>query len=363
MAKKEEHILEDEILQDDELLDTDVEEFVDQDEEDLEEAELDTQASGSPAAATLAPNSKPAKTKAEMMAHVMNAMDGMSGGDMLKFFELSMAQAAKANETIDANQAAKNQATIAAKAKPVAEDLEAIFGDSEELSEEFQERVSTLFEAAVSARLMVEKAQLEEEFASKLEEQVEEISTELVENVDKYLDYVSQKWLEENKVAVENSLRSELVESFITDLGKLCKSYNFQLPEGQDEVIEQLVSRVDELEEALNESEKSNMGLSESVLELQKEVIVEQLADEVGPINYKKFKALAENIEFDGDAEKFSKKLSYIKEGFFDSKPKAASTQIINEEQIAEDADDSDSEIVYVDPAVKKLHNAISRKK
>ena len=356
MTEKEEHILEDEILQDDEqLLDTEVE--VDS-EDELEEAEIDVQNSGTAAAATLRPGS----SKAEMMDSAMNAMDSMSGGDMIKFFELVMGQAAKHNQTIDAGQAAKNQATIAAKAKPVAEDLQVIFGDNEELTEEFQDRIATLFEASLSARLTVEKAKLEEAYDKQLEEKVEEISDELVENVDRYLDYVAQKWLEENQVGVETSLRSELVESFITDLGKLCKSYNFQLPEGEDQVIEQLVSRVDELEEALNDSEKSNMGLSESVLELQKEVIVEQIADEVGPINYKKFKALAENVEYDGDGEKLVKKLSYIKEGFFDSKPKVASTQLINEEKIAEDADDDENNTIYVDAAVKRLHNAISRK-
>ena len=367
MTKKQEQLIEDEILldSDEELLDdqdeleedTEEETFEDE-EEDLEEQ--DTKENGTEAAATLRPNSKPAGSKSEMMSTIQNAMSGMSGGDMIKFFELAMGAYKEFPQKIPDGTAERNKGSIAAVGKPVKEDLEALFGgDSEELSEELREKIATLFEAAVNSNLQVQIARIEEEYEEKLEEEVTSLSEQLQEDVESYLDYVAGNWLEENQVAVESSLRAELTESFINDLGQLCRSYNLDLPEGDDDLIEQLTNKVEELEDALNETEAKNIELGESVVELRKEVIVEEMADAISPVHYKKFKTLAENIEYDGDDEKFVKKLEYIKEGFFGDKKATPSSNIINE-QIAEDAEDVDTK-TFEHPDVRQVYNAISR--
>ena len=362
MTKQEEQLLEDEVLLDtEEVIDdgVELEEDVDAEFEDenLEEMELDTKNNGTDAAATLRPSS----SKSEMMSTLQNAMSGMSKGDMVKFFELAMGAAKEFPEKIPDGAAAKNKHSVDAVAKPVSEDLEAIFGsDSEEINEELREKMSTLFEAAINSELQIQVARLEESYEEKLKEEISTIATDLTEQIDSYLDYVGGEWLKENQVAVEASLKTELAESFINDLGALCRNYNLDLPEGQDDLIETLTGKVDELEEALNTTEAKNIELNGSVTALQREIMIEQMAEEISPVSYKKFKTLAENIEYDGDEEKYIKKLNYIKEGFFSEKKATPSSKLINE-QIAEDADDGEEKPLFEHADVKNVYDAISR--
>jgi len=121
-----------------------------------------------------------------------------------------------------------------------------------------------------------------------------------------------------------------------------------------------LTVKVDELEEALNTTEAKNIELNGSVTALQKEIMIEQMAEEISPVSYKKFKTLAENIEYDGDEETYIKKLNYIKEGFFSEKKATPSSKLINE-QIAEDADDGEEKPLFEHADVKNIYDAISR--
>jgi hypothetical protein len=359
--KKEEEILENEALLDSEEEfsadeeNDELEAVSEEDSEELEEMDLDSKSSGTDAVATLAPSS----SKAEKMNTLMNAMSGMSGGDMIKFWDMVLAAAKEFPAKIPDGAAAQNKASIDAKGSPVKEDLEALWGDEEELSEEFKDKMSTLFEASVQSRLHVEVARLEEEFENSLKEQVEDLTEDLIEKVDQYLDYVAEEWMEQNKAAVETSLRTTLAEDFIADLGDLCRKYNLDLPEGQDDIVEDLVAKVDELEEKLNETVSKNIEMHEEIKTFEKASLIEKVADTLSPIHTKKFKMLAENVEFGDDEEGFLKKLAYIKEGFFEKAPKAKSTQLISEE-IAGEAEESD-ERAFVDPQVKNVYNAISR--
>lgn len=371
--KKQEEIIEEEVLLEDEIDENDDETvdedddvgethmtYVDEDDsetvEDFEEEDDETVDEETAAAATLKPNSKP-DTKSGMMKTLMNAMSGMAHGDMIKFFDMMMGQHKSFNAPISGGAAASNKASINAKGSPVKEDLEAIFGDNEELSEEFKEKIETIFEATVNARLQVEVARIEEEYAEKIEEEIKEITDSLQEDLDSYLEYAAQEWLEENQVAIDQSLKSDLTESFIQDLGDLCRNYNIDLPESEDDVLETLATKVGELEEALNESEAENIELKEEFNELTKEFIIETIAEEVPAAKYEKFKSMAENIEYE-DHEELERKLGHIKESL-ERKPRSTSTELIKEE-IAEDADDADR-VIFEDPAVKLIHETISR--
>ena len=364
MTKQEEQLLEDEVLLDTEEVIDDSAELEEEDfdaeideTENLEEMDLDTKNNGTEAAATLRAGS----SKTEMMSTLQNAMSGMSKGDMVKFFELAMGAAKEFPEKIPDGAAAKNKHSVDAVAKPVSEDLEAIFGsDSDELSEDLKEKMSTLFEAAINSELQIQVARIEESYEEKLKEEISTITTDITEQIDSYLDYIGGEWLKENQVAVEASLKTELAESFINDLGALCRNYNLDLPEGQDDLIETLTVKVDELEEALNTTEAKNIELNGSVTALQKEIMIEQMAEEISPVSYKKFKTLAENIEYDGDEETYIKKLNYIKEGFFSEKKATPSSKLINE-QIAEDADDGEEKPLFEHADVKNIYDAISR--
>lgn len=371
--KQEQVTLEEDILQeDDELLEDeenteevfedDDEELVAEDESDSEyEDDDETLEEETEAARTLRPNSKPdTSTKAGMMNAVISAMGQMTQGDMIKFFELSMAQAKDAAGTISSGQAGQNLNSVKAKGSPVKEDLEALFGGNEELSEDFQEKVEAIFEAALNTRIELEIARLEEQYTEALEEEVANVTEELNENVDRYLDYVAAEWLEENELAVETSLRTSLTEEFMGELTGLCRKFNFNLPEGQDEVLEDLATKVGELEGKLNEEVEKNIALSEHAEELEKEIMIEEMAQEVPATKYEKFKKLAENIEYDGDGEKFLNKLTHIQEGYFESsQTRVEDSQLINEE-IANN-DDEENSPTFLSPEVKLIHDTISR--
>ena len=372
MADKQEERLEDEILldQEDIIEEQDGEEELDLEEEseDLEEMELDTKHSSTDAANTLRPKS----SNSEKMKTLVDAMSGMSGGDMEKFFDLAMGAAKEFPKKIPDGAAERNRGSVKMKGTPtpgktvskaIKEDLDTIFGDdAEELSEEIKDKMATLFEAAVSTQVGLEVAELEEAYENALVEELEGISEGLQDGLDQYLDYVADSWLEENEVAVQESLKTELAESFINDLGELCREYRMELPEGEDDVIETLVGKVDELTEALNDSEATNIELCEDVTTLRKTMIIENMANELSPVHYKKFKTLAENVEYDTDEENYAKKLEYIKEGFFgDTRSQTTPSSNIINEQIAEDAETEEPTKVFTDPAVKNIYDAISR--
>jgi len=146
------------------------------------------------------------------------------------------------------DNSASNKASVASKASTVAKEEVAIMFDGEDLSESFKEKATTFFQAAVHARLEEETARLEEEYTSRLEEQVAHIVEDLSTKVDDYLNYVVEQWMEENEVAIESSLRSEITEQFIEGFRTLCVENNVELPEDEIDVVGELGAQIDELE-------------------------------------------------------------------------------------------------------------------
>ena len=335
-----------------------------------EEVELDE---GTQAADSLHPNTKSAgsdpKSRIEMMVSVLQGIDAMPKRDFVKWFDAQQAVFGPGKDYGVGDNSASNQSTIDMKngsspktrdAMPklsVKEDVEEMFSGSD-LSEEFKDKASTLFEAAVSARIIAETVRLEEEFETRFDEAVEEITGELSSKVDSYLDYVVEQWLEDNEVAIESTLRNEIMEEFIDGMKNLFAEHYIDVPEEKVSVIESLASKVEALESKLNEQILENTEIKRSLLDAEKTSVFEDYADDLTLSQQEKFKALAEGVNFDGDLEVYAKKLNIIKETYFVSDKKVTTSTNLEEETFE---GETSPNVVSVDPSVNRYVQAISR--
>ena len=215
--------------------------------------------------------------------------------------------------------------------------------EGEDLSEEFQAKATTIFEAAVKAKLEEEVALLEQAYAETLEERVEEIMEELASNVDDYLNYVVEQWIAENEVAVESALRSELTEDFISGLRALFAEHYIDVPEEEVQVVEELSSTVEELEAKLNEEIQRNVELTSMLAESRKVELAAQVCEGLTDTQTQKLLALVENVEYTDD-ETFVNKISTLRENYFPvavnsdhalDRVESADPQTITEENLA----------------------------
>jgi hypothetical protein len=239
----------------------------------------------------------------------------------------------------------------------VKEDVEEMF-DGQDLSEEFKDRASTLFEAAVNARIILESSRLEEQYEARLEEEVTEIAEALEKKLDTYLDYVVENWMKENEVAIESSLRNEIMEEFIDGLKGLFAEHYIDVPEEKIDVVEELATKVDELETMLDESITENSDLKKMVAESKRIDVLEEMATDLTMVQAEKFAALAEGIDFTGDIDSYRKKLSYVKESYF-SKKSTPTTNI--EEETFEGDNTLNESVKSFDPDVNRYAQAIAR--
>ena len=201
------------------------------------------------------------------------------------------------------------------------EHVEALFS-GEDLSEEFMDKAKTILEAAVASKMQSEIARLEEAYAAALEEEVASIQEELSNNVDDYLNYVVEQWVSDNEVAIEAGLRSELTEDFISGLRQLFAEHYIDIPEEKVSVIEELGSRVEELEGKLNEEIERNVELTKVLSESTKESVLHDMTEGLTATQAEKLKSLAEGVEF-VDADTFATKVQTLRENYFPSGVKA----------------------------------------
>jgi len=233
--------------------------------------------------------------------------------------------------TASVGDAAKNAATIAAK-----EHMELMF-DGEELSEEFKDKASTLFEAALHLTLTEAIQELDALYEAKLVEEVQALEeqttlqiAELVEQLDKYLNYVAEEWVKENEIAIQSSLRSEVTEDFINGLKNLFVEHYIDIPEEKVDVVEELSNRVQELEEALNEKFNENIELVNLFNEKVSDEIFSEVAEGLAATQIEKLKTLSEGVEFN-DVDTFKNKLNVIKETYFPSNTVRKTSRLLEE--------------------------------
>lgn len=239
--------------------------------------------------------------------------------------------------------------------KKVAEDVDAMLS-GENLSEEFKEKASMIFEAAVEARVEEIASELEEKYIAEFEETLETVKEDFASKLDSYLDYVVENWMAENELAIEKGLRSEIVEDFIGALKNVFVEHYIDIPEDKVDVVEQLADRVEELESQVNEQHLKNIELKKSLSEHKKEEAVHLACEGLTLSQAEKVRALAKNVEFVSE-EDFSEKLVAIKESYFPNEIKAASADSLND-MIELDEDNTTK---VVDPLIESYVNKITR--
>ena len=207
------------------------------------------------------------------------------------------------------------------------EDLDSLVAEEATLSDGFKQKASVVFEAALKSKVAAEKDRLEAEYVTNLEEEVTSIKSELVEKVDSYLNYVVSNWMEENEVAINNGLRTEIAEDFMTSLQQVIKEHYVEVPEGKVDLVDELSTQVAELEESLNKSTEDNIKLTESVSGLQRSEIVRKASSGLALTEAEKLASLVEDIDFD-DAESFEMKVNVIKESYFKSETAEAVSDV-----------------------------------
>lgn len=257
-------------------------------------------------------------------------MKGVADSDNWEeIYAAVMAQVGQHSKAIPDGTAQKNAASTAMKGA-IKEDLAAIFGDSKELSEDFKEKATTLFESAVGARVAFIEAELQEQYAQALDEELEDIHESIIDKVDEYLSYVADNWLEENQIAIEKSVTTELAESFMVGLGELFASHNFNVPEEKVEVVDMLADKVEALEEQNNQIMLENIELTNTLEAFAKDRIVADLSESLTATEAEKFKLLVEDFDLN-DVDEYTTKLETVLEHHF-GKKSTPKTQLINEE-------------------------------
>ena len=220
----------------------------------------------------------------------------------------------------------------------VEEDLAALFG-GEELSEEFQTRAKTIFEAAVNAKVNVVKEEISVEYEKTLTEHLETVKSELIERTDAYLEYVSDEWLKENAIEVEHGLKTEMTESFLEGMKSLFEDHYVSIPDDKYDVLESMVNKLDDMEGKLNEQIEKNVSLNKRLGESTADGIFSEVAEGLAETQKEKLKSLSEGIEFEGE-ESYREKVVTLKESYFpkDGKPQVSGKSETISEGIANDA-------------------------
>ncbi len=275
---------------------------------------------------------KPNPTRVEMLATMTSLMAQLGKEDLSHFFNDSIKKYSPdgvPSATAPGGGPALGQmpaATLGAMKEDVAEMFE---GD--DLSEEFKDRASTIFEAAVAARANLEAVRLEEEFATKLDEAVVAVKEEITEKVDQYLDYVVEQWIEDNKLAIESSIRAQVTEDFMEGLRNLFAESYINVPDEKIDVLGELHAQIEELEGKLDESINQRLELQSILDEATKEATFDEVSEGLAATQVEKLRTLAEGLEF-GDAETYAKKLHIIKDKYFSEKKEVTSTGVVTEE-------------------------------
>lgn len=268
-------------------------------------------------------------------------------------------------DTSKSNQASVNMKPSAASPKmesvenEYSDDISALFSDAQ-ISEEFKTKATTIFEARVLDKVNTIKEQLEEEYATALEEAVTNLKEELTTKVDDYLSYVVEQWIEENSIAVESGLRAEITEDFILGLKNLFAEHYIDVPTDKVDLVDELATKVEELESKLDEEIQSGIEMRKQLIESRKENLIHAVCEGLTDTQVEKIKSLAESINYSTE-EEYIEKLETIRENYFPSSVVKKVTETHLNEQWEDDTNKQNT--TYVDPFVQMVSQAISKTK
>ena len=244
--------------------------------------------------------------------------------------------------------------------KGVKEDVDALL-NGEELSEEFRQKATTIFEAAVLARVKVEVARIEEEFEAKLAVQVAENTEGVVEQVDGYLGYIAEQWMTQNEIALENGIKSEIFESFVAGMKSLFEEHYIEVPEERFDVLGEMEDHIGELEAKLNEQLSANIELSKAIAYAKRAEIVKEISEGLSDVEIEKFNALVEELSYE-DAESFETKVKTIRENYFTNKANPIVESVVTDAPVEILTEDGKG-AKQVDPAMSAYVTVLNKNK
>ena len=256
---------------------------------------------------------------------------------------------AKTDEVVSEEETSETEETqeVVAEAETTEEETEEVIAEEEidieadvnallegeELSEEFQNKARTIFEAAIKSKLADVKESVKAQYEEQLVEEVAAIKSELEERVDAYLEYVSDEWLTDNQIAVESGLKSEMTDSFLTGMKSLFEEHYVSVPEDKYDVIESMVDKLDEMEGKLNEQIEKNVALNRRLAESSADVVFGEVTEGLAATQKEKLATLVENVEFESETD-YREKLVTLKESYF---PSNAGAQRDKSENLSEE--------------------------
>lgn len=312
------------------------------------------------------------ESKALMLATFTQLLAQLGKEDLSDIFNQVQAQFGPNLAPGAVDNSAQNAATIqmkptSATGGAVKEDIDEMFG--EDLSEDMKEKASVIFEAAINTRLTLEEARLQEEFDAKaeeleesfnqrLEEETTTIFEDLTTKLDQYLDYCAEQWMEENKLAIENSLRADIAEGFIQGLHDLFAEHYIRVPDEKIDLVAEMKAELEEVKSKLNETLDEKIELETAINEATKQASIDEVCEGLALTQAEKLRTLAEGLEYtDGDT--YRKKLEIVKENIF-KKTKTGSTGFISEEIDGEDTTEA-STTGYTAPGMELYAQAIKK--
>jgi len=286
------------------------------------------------------------KTKAALMAGMMAKMQKMDKKSLQAMYKMEGVEVDEDGEVI--SEAPKADVTYEANFE---EDLNALVAEEATLSDEFKAKAETIFEAAIKSKLSAEIDRLEEKYNEELSEEIATTKADLVEKVDSYLNYVVEQWMEDNKVAVQAGLRTEIAEKFMNSLKDLFVESYIDVPESKVDLVDELAEEVDELETKLNESTGKIIEMTEELENFKRNEVIREASKDLAETQIEKLKNLVADIDFSDD---FAKKVATVKESYFN---KPATTEVVTEEDETFEVESSDVMGKYLS-AIKKQNKS-----
>jgi len=297
-------------------------------------------------------NSEPMKTIGAKIGAMYDKMKGLSKEDLDIAYEAIMGNALYENEGVEPT--VREDIDVDAD---FTDDLNALVESEATLSEEFKDKASVIFEAAIKSKVSAEIDRLESVYENNLNEAIEEISGDIVEKVDSYLNYVVDTWMEENEVAIEAGLRTEIAENFMESLKAVFEESYIEIPESKVDLVDELAEQVEELEDQLDKTLSDAIEMSEELEVLKRANIVREASDDLATTQAEKLMSLTADLDFE-DEVSFTEKVKTVKESYF-KKSSVIGEEITDEgDDVADVEEVSSSMAAYVNAIKKQTKNA-----
>ena len=210
------------------------------------------------------------------------------------------------------------------------DDLKALVNEEATLSEEFKQKAEIIFETAINSKVNAEIDRLEEKYNEEIAEEIESTKADLVEKVDSYLNYVVEGWMEDNKLAIQNGLRTEIAEDFMGKLKDLFTESYIEVPEGKTDMVEELADTVDDLEQKLNKQTQDSIDMAEELENYRRDAVIREASKDLADTQVEKLTQLVDNIDYE-DQDTFAQKVATVKESYFKAN-KVTGTEEIEED-------------------------------